>query len=45
MTKTEIGDISLLKSIKDQLELGTDDCLKGDEKTRIDILEEDNKSE
>ena len=28
MTKTEVGDNSLLAAIKDQLELGIDDCLK-----------------
>ena len=39
MTKTELGDISLLKAIKDQLELGIDDCLKVNVKIRIGILE------
>lgn len=39
MTKTEVGDISLLKAIKDQLELGIDDCLKVNVKKRIGILE------
>lgn len=41
MTKTELGDISLLKAIKDQLELGIDDCLKVNVKIRIGILEGD----
>lgn len=41
MTKTELGDISLLKAIKDQLELGIDDCLKVKVKIRIGILEGD----
>ena len=39
MTKTEVGDNSLLAAIKDQLELGIDDCLKVNVKIRIGILE------
>ena len=39
MTKTEVGDNSLLATIKDQLELGIDDCLKVNVKIRIGILE------
>ena len=39
MTKTEVGDNSLLAAIKDQLELGVDDCLKVNVKIRIGILE------
>ena len=39
MTKTEVGDNSLLAAIKDRLELGIDDCLKVNVKIRIGILE------
>ena len=39
MKHTEVGDNSLLATIKDQLELGIDDCLKVNVKIRIGILE------
>ena len=39
MKHTEVGDNSLLATIKDLLELGIDDCLKVNVKIRIGILE------
>ena len=39
MTHTEVGNNSLLATIKDLLELGIDDCLKVNVKIRIGILE------